>query len=133
LIIVRVTPATKDGSASGMSTLKIICSFVEPIARAAWTSPGSTSLSAVSIMRATKGAAAIESGMTLALVPMLVPIIILERGNISIIKIIKGNERKTLTMRVSTLKTIGLGLIPVLGSEIQSKIPGESLKTRKKR
>jgi H+/gluconate symporter-like permease len=71
--------------------------------------------------------------MTLALVPMLVPIIILERGNISIIRIIKGNERKALTTRVSSLKTIGLGLIPVLGSEIQSKMPRGKPKSKEKK
>ena len=38
-----------------------------------------------------------------------------------------------MTTRVSSLKTIGLGLIPVLGSEIQSKIPRGKPKNKEKK
>ena len=40
-----------------------------------------------------------ESGTTVAAVPMLVPMIILENGKSKIINIINGNERNTFTTR----------------------------------
>ena len=102
-MIVSVTPETSDGRASGMSTLRMICQLVDPIALAAWTTPGSTSLRADSMIRATNGAAAIESGITVAIVPMLVPIMSLERGMRTIIRMMNGKERSIFTILESTL------------------------------
>lgn len=95
-------PETIEGIASGTRTFKIICAFVLPIARAACTTSGFTSLRAVSIIRATNGAAAIESGTIVAVVPILVPKIKRERGKSKIIKMMNGNERSTFTIRLTT-------------------------------
>ena len=60
--MVSVRPEMREGRASGRRTLNTICEFVEPMVLAAWMTPGSTSLRAVSTILATNGAAAMESG-----------------------------------------------------------------------
>ena len=76
--------------------------FVDPIDFAACTSSGFTSFRADSMTRATKGAAAIDRGTIVAAVPMLVPTMRRERGKRTIIRMMKGKERRTLTMRLRT-------------------------------
>ena len=121
-IIVSVTPETIEGIASGIKTLKIIWRFWLPIARAAFTTSGSTSLRALSMTRATKGAAAMLSGTIVATVPMLVPKIKRDKGKSKIIKMIKGNERNTLTTRLMTALSFFLGVMP-LGPVMHKRIP----------
>jgi hypothetical protein len=81
----------------------MIWKFVEPMARAAVMTPLSTPDRADSAIRPTKGAAAMERGIMTAVGPMLVPIINRERGMSSIIRIIKGRERRRFTTRERTV------------------------------
>ncbi len=99
-MIVSVMPETIEGKASGIKTFTMICPFVDPIERAAWMTPKSTSVREVSIKRATKGAAAIERGMIVAFVPIAVPKINLESGKSKIIKIKNGKERRAFIIRL---------------------------------
>ena len=121
-MIVSVIPLTTDGKTSGTKTFRIICQFVEPIARAAVITPGSISISAVSITRATKGAAARLRGIIVAEVPIAVPRTKRVNGRRTIIKITKGKERKTSIMRLKTILKRGFGIIPV-ELVIKSRIP----------
>ena len=95
----------------------------EPIAFAAWITPKSTSFNEVSIILATKGAAATDKGTTVAAVPIVFPTINLERGNNKIIKMIKGNERNAFTIRVKIWNNTLRGFIPDTGSLIHNKTP----------
>ncbi|CSA97340.1 Uncharacterised protein [Vibrio cholerae] len=85
------------GSASGSSTLRMICSGVAPIDCAASTKPVGTSSSALSIRRATNGIAPIVSGTMAAVVPIKVPTISLVTGMMATINTKKGTERPMLT------------------------------------
>ena len=109
---VSVSPDTMDGSASGTRTFLIICQFVEPMARAACTIPSGTSLSADSVTRAMKGAAANDSGIIVGAVPTTVLRTSLVNGSITIMRITNGNERKTSMTRLRTMFSMGCGVIP---------------------
>ena len=110
--MVSVRPEIREGRASGRRTLKTICEFVEPIVLAAWMTPGSTSLRAVSTILATNGAAAMESGTIVDFVPIAVPTIILERGNRTMIRMMKGNDLRMFTILLRISFRTGFGLIP---------------------
>ena len=66
------------------------------------------------MIRATKGAAAIESGIIVAVVPIAVPKIKRVSGKRTIIRITNGNERKTSMIRLKTKLKPALGVIPYL-------------------
>jgi len=100
----------------------MIWKFVEPIARAAVITPESTSDNADSERRATKGAAAIESGMIAAVGPMLVLTINLESGISRIIRMMKGIERRMLTTLETALYMRPLGFNPS-GDALKRKAP----------
>src|SRR5450830_703056 len=93
-----VSAATMPGRASGKSTLNTIWRVVAPMASAASTSPWSTSRNAVSISRATKGAAATVSGTTAAAVPMEEPVMKRVNGMMATSRMMKGVERTALTV-----------------------------------
>ena len=83
-----------------------------PMDCAASTTPESTSSSEDSTSRATKGAAAMTSGTTVALLPMVVPTRRRVTGMTAIMRMRKGKERVRFTTTSSTLYTSGRGLIP---------------------
>ena len=74
-------------------------------------------------MRATKGAAAIESGTIAATVPIEVLTISLDNGKSTIIRIKNGKERRTSTILFKTLLSKGFGIIPVSESVTHIKMP----------
>jgi hypothetical protein len=77
------------------------------------------------MIRATNGAAAIDNGTIVAEVPILVPTIIRDNGNNKIIKIIKGNDRRILTIRLRIVFKSGFGIIPpcASGAVMHRRIP----------
>ncbi|MPM93863.1 hypothetical protein SDC9_141005 [bioreactor metagenome] len=93
-----VRPRIIEDSASGTSTLVIICQGVAPIAWAASITPYSTSFKEVSTKRPTNGMAAMLSGTMAASVPMEVPTKIRVSGIIATIRIIKGVDRAAFTI-----------------------------------
>jgi len=95
------------GSASGISTLRMSCSGVAPMARAASIRPLSTSRMAFSTRRAMKGTAAMVSGTMAAVVPIEVPAISRVNGMIATTRMMNGTERVALTTSPSTLFTAG--------------------------
>ena len=131
-MIVKVMPDTTEGIASGTRTLWMICQLVLPIARAACTMPGSTSLSAVSVIRATNGAAAMESGMMVAVVPIAVPSTIRVKGRSTIINITNGKERSTSMMRLKTELNTGRGVMPYWFVVLSSIPSGKPIRIAKR-
>jgi hypothetical protein len=111
-MMVSDSPEIRAGRASGTRTLKIICKELDPMALAATNTPGSTSERADSTMRATKGAAARERGIIVAVGPMLVFTMNRDRGNTRISSMIKGMDLKRFTSREIILYKRGLGLSP---------------------
>ena len=95
------------GSASGSSTLRMICNGVAPMARAASIRPDSTSRIAFSTRRAMKGTVAIVSGTIAAVVPIDVPATIRVKGMIATTRMMNGTDRVALTTSPSTLLTHG--------------------------
>ncbi|MNC74217.1 hypothetical protein D3C75_1255330 [compost metagenome] len=98
-----VAAFTKPGSASGNSTLVMICIGVAPMARAASTRPDGISNSAFSTIRAIKGAAPTVSGTIAACKPIEVPTIMRVNGIIQTSKMMNGMERKMFTNPDNTL------------------------------
>ena len=91
------------GRASGISTRKTICVLLAPKLLAASITLLSTSSMAASSNLAIKGAEPMVSGTIAAVVPMLVPTMSFVSGKSTIIRIIKGKERKAFTIAPSTL------------------------------
>ena len=73
VVAATALPLMSEGVASGSSTLVMICQVEAPMLWAASTTPLSTSSREDSMRRATKGAAAMTRGTTVALLPMVVP------------------------------------------------------------
>ena len=88
--------------ASGSSTLTMICQVEAPMDWAASTTPPSTSSREASMSLATKGAAAMTRGTTVALLPMVVPTRKRVKGMTAIIRIRKGKDRVRFTTMSST-------------------------------
>ena len=107
-------PTSRDGLASGSSTLTIICQVDAPMDLAASMTPASTSFREDSTIRPMYGDAAIIRGTTVALEPMVFPTINLVMGNTMIKRIINGTERSRLMMSPRTLLNRGTGLMPSL-------------------
>ena len=101
VIKVSVIADIIEGSASTNITLNTIWKSLAPNDLAASITPLSTSLNALSINLAIKGAAPIVRGIIAALVPILFPIKNFVRGNKTIINIIKGND---LSVFITTSK-----------------------------
>ena len=97
-MVVIVTPATSEGSASGIRTLVTISRRRAPAARAASTSPPGTSRSDVSTIRAKKGMVAIASGTIAAVVPIVVPTSARVIGITATSRMMNGTERPMLTI-----------------------------------
>src|SRR5690606_37233455 len=106
-IIVRVIPETIDGSDSGIKTFNTIWGTVAPIARLDSITPFGVSLRLLSITLATKGAAAMERGTIVAVVPIVFPTISFEMGKTMIISIIKGIDLNTFIIPPKTLLNMG--------------------------
>ncbi len=97
-IMASVTPRTMECRASGISTFQMIWKGEAPTDWAASMTPGSTSSSEDSMIRAIYGAAEIVSGTMAAVVPMEVPTMIRVSGMMATIRMMKGVERTALTM-----------------------------------
>ena len=118
-----VQPEIRLGSASGSITLVTICQAEAPMDWAASITPWSTSRREDSTIRATNGKAAITMGGMVAMVPTLVPTMILDRGRVMIMRIRKGTLRSRLITTFSTaIKGLGRGLMPSF-SPVTSSTP----------
>ena len=108
------SPVSREGIASGTRTLRTTCNVEAPIERDASITPRSTSLIELSTTRATKGAAAITNGTTVAVEPILVPVIKRVIGTTATSKMRNGTERKILTIAPKIWLTGALGWMPFL-------------------
>src|SRR5699024_3830147 len=100
-----------DGRDSGIRTIFIISNTEAPIARLDSITPLSISLILDSVTLAKKGAADIDKGTIVAVMPIFRPTIILVNKNSSIIKIIKGIDLKILITPPNILLNIGFSHI----------------------
>jgi hypothetical protein len=120
--MVKVIPSIIEGKASGIRTLVIICGTVAPIERLSSITPLSTSFKLLSMILATKGAAATESGTIVAVVPIVVPTSILDSGKTKIIKIKNGKDLRIFMILPRILLNIGFSQI-LSFSVITSRTP----------
>ncbi|MNV43582.1 hypothetical protein D3C71_1352980 [compost metagenome] len=108
-MMLTVMPPMMPGSASGSSTWRTMCQRRQPMARAASTSPWSTSFRLTCAMRAKNGTRLADSGTMAAQVPSVVPTRNRVKGSIATSRMMNGMERKVFTVTESTLLKRGLG------------------------
>lgn len=133
LVRVSATLEISEGTLSGISTFTTIWKGVAPMLSAASTRLGLTSRTLLSTTRATKGKAATTRGTTLAVVPTVVPTIARERGSTTIIRMVKGTERRMLMRKPSSaFSQRGRGIIPSLSPQA-SRMPSGSPMTKANR
>jgi predicted glycosyltransferase len=114
-----------------MSILKIIWGTVAPIDCPNSITPLSTSFREVSITLATKGAAATDNGTIVAVVPIVLPTINLDKGKSKTMSIRNGKERKTFMIPSNILYNVGFSQIPPF-SVITNSTPIGNPRSREK-
>ena len=95
-------PSSIGGAASGSSTFVTSCQRLAPSEDATSSRPGSTSLIAISTMRAKNGIATADKGTIAAVGPMKVPTRARVTGMSATIRMMKGTDRPKFTMRSRT-------------------------------
>src|SRR5690625_5517879 len=96
---VTKTAAKSPVKASGSKAKKTVCQELAPMARQASITPVSNSLNTFSTKRAKKGAALATKGGIAHCTPSDVPASIRVKGIMTMSKIRKETERKTLTIK----------------------------------
>ena len=105
-MIVMVVALISPGFASA-TIIVIVRHLLAPILSVASIKPLSISSNAPSKSLAIKGIAAILSGITAAVAPMLVPTRARESGNSKMIRMMKGKERTILTIEPKIALSVG--------------------------
>ena len=122
----------REGIASGIMTLMMVCMGEAPILRDISMILGLSSRRLLSTRRATKGKAATTSGTMEATVPTAVPTTARVKGNSRIIRIRKGTERSRLMMTLMVfISQPGRGARPPFSPTTRMTPSGRPMTTAK--